>query len=192
MNVRSAAVVVAISTCLHCAGQHAADGLAANTVLIVRHAEKPEAGPSLTALGAARAQQYATYFEPFHSGVFHFRVDALYAGSDSANSERPRLTLEPISKATGLPLNLEVGTKESEKLVTLLRTQPHGSHPLIAWRHGQMRALLLALGADPAQLLPDGKWPDAVFDWVILLQFDEAGKLTHQERLKEDLAVTAP
>ena len=163
--------------------------LAGNTILIVRHAEKPEVGRELTPAGEARARAYASYFEPFHEQGWNLRVDALFAGTDSDNSVRPRLTLEPISRATGLKLNTSVGTKEPEKLVALLRTQPHGNSPLIAWRHGQIPALLHAFGASPT-LIPGDKWPDDTYDWVIVLQFDRQGTLQKQELIKEHLTIS--
>lgn len=162
--------------------------LAGNTVLIVRHAEKPEVGSGLTAVGEARAKAYVKYFEPFRLGDVTVAVDALYAGADSENSVRPRLTLEPLSKATGLKLDTSVGTKEPAKLVEMLRTQAHPKHPLIAWRHGQMGGLLAAFGAR-TDLLPGGKWPEEVFDWVVVLRFDGAGKVVDQRVVKEGLVV---
>lgn len=171
--------------------QQAKDYLANNTVLIVRHAEKPENGRGLTPAGEARAQAYARYFEPFHEGDWNVHVDALFAGTDSDSSMRPRLTLEPISRATGLRLDTSVGTREPEKLVFLLRTQTHGTHPLIAWRHGQIPALLQAFGASN-NLIPGNKWPDETYDWVIVLQFDAAGRLQKQILLKEHLTVPQP
>ncbi len=164
------------------------DYLAGNTVLIVRHAEKPVDGRELTPAGEARARAYATYFEPFHEEGWSFRVDELFAGADSANSIRPRLTLEPISRATGLKLQMPAGTKEPDKLVTLLRTQAHGIHPLIAWRHGQIPDLLRAFGASQS-LIPGDKWPDDTYDWVIVLQFGSDGRLVQQKLLKEHLTV---
>ncbi len=164
------------------------DHLAGNTVLIVRHAEKPPLGRELTPTGEARAAAYVRYFEPFHDAGLNLRVNALYAGADSADSVRPRLTLEPLSRATGLPLDSSVSTKEPTALVTLLRTQSHGNHPLVAWRHGSIPALLAAFGASPA-LLPENKWPNDTYDWVIVLTFDSAGQL-HSERLvKENLTL---
>ncbi len=184
--VAVAYLLFAVSMC----GQQVHDQLAGNTVLIIRHAEKPEAGTGLNRQGERRAELYASYFEPFSQGDLRFNVDALYAGSDSENSNRPRLTLEPLSHASGIALHREVGTKEPEKLVTELRTEPHGTHPLIAWRHGQIPALLQAFGADAKTLLPDGRWPDDVYDWVIALRFDETGMLQRQERLQEHLIVS--
>ena len=171
--------------------QSAHDHLADNTLLLIRHAEKPSAGAMLNEAGAARAEAYTSYFEPFHEGTLRFKVDALYAGADSDNSNRPRLTLEPLSKATGLPLHLDAGTKEPDKLVALLRNDEHGMHPLVAWRHGQIPALLKSFGADPEELLPGGKWPDEVYDWIIVLRFDHAGKLAGESRIVESLHIDA-
>jgi hypothetical protein len=166
----------------------APDHLAGNTILIVRHAEKPLLGRELTRAGEARANAYIHYFEPFHEGGLNIRVNALYSGSDSPDSVRPRLTLEPLSRATGLPLDSSISTKEPAALVTLLRTQPHGNHPLVAWRHGSVPALLTAFGASP-DLIPGGKWPDDTYDWVIVLTFDNSGQLRSSRLLKENLKV---
>ncbi len=164
--------------------------LANNTVLIIRHSEKPPSGPDLTPLGQAHAQAYTRYFEPFREDGLNVSVDALYAGADSENSVRPRETLEPLSKAAGLNLDVSISTKAPAELVDLLRTHPHGTHPLVCWRHGQIPALLSAFGASPA-VLPGGKWPDGTFDWVVALQFDKEGKLQSAHLLKEHLNVPA-
>jgi hypothetical protein len=166
--------------------------LANNTVLIVRHAEKPpeSAGQTgLTEAGRHRAEAYTSYFEPFQEDGLKLNISALYAGADDATSIRPRLTLEPLSKASGIPLNAAISTKSPESLAALLRTQPHGGTPLICWRHGKIPALLTALGAAPGSLLPAGKWPDDVYDWVIVLHFDPQGRLQSQKLLHETLHV---
>jgi hypothetical protein len=171
--------------------ENATDHLSGNTVLIVRHAEKPEKGRELTAQGEARARAYVKYFEPFREDGLAFHVDALYAGADSGNSIRPRLTLEPLQHATGMPLHLDVETDNSPALVEELRNEPHGSHPLIAWRHGQIPKLLANFGASPAKILPNGRWPDDVYDWVIVLAFDGKGHLVSQQLVHEHLDISA-
>jgi len=183
-------LMVAATLCasLFAATPTAHDYLANNTVLIVRHAEKPALGRELTSTGQARAGAYVRYFEPFHDGGLNLRVNALYAGSDSADSILPRLTLEPLSHATGLPLDSSVSTKNPAALVALLRTQRHGNHPLVAWRHGSIPALLTAFGASP-ELIPGGKWPNDTYDWVIVLSFDPAGHLHSSRLIQENLKV---
>ena len=178
--------------CSSALAQSAVNYLSNNTVLIVRHSEKPESGAGLTPAGEARALSYAKYFEPFQEQGLSISVDSLYAGADSKNSSRPRLTLEPLSKATGLPLHLNVGTKDAGALVVELKTEAHGRHPLIAWRHGDIPALLTAFGASPEKLLPGGKWPDDVFDWVIVLTTRPDGELTSARVIQEQLKVPVP
>jgi hypothetical protein len=193
-SMRSRFAFTLLVFCMACSlgaqSQPAQNYLANNTVLIVRHAEKPESGIGLTPLGEARAQLYAKYFEPFEEQGLSIPVDCLYAGADSKNSSRPRLTLEPLSKATGLPLHLKVGSKDSEALVLQLKTEVHGRHPLIAWRHGDIPALLSAFGVAPEKILPNGRWPDDVFDWVIMLDIGPDGHLTSAKLIQEQLKVT--
>ena len=165
--------------------QAGASHLANATVLVVRHAEKPAQGVNLTPEGVARAEKYAHYFAPFVIDGSSITINALYAGSDSADSVRPRLTLEPLSRATGIALNTQFSTKDPGALVHALVAQPHGDHVLVCWRHGKIPALLSALGADPAKLLPNGTWPDAVYDWVVLLHFNAAGQLDQQRLIHE-------
>jgi hypothetical protein len=168
---------------------HIQDHLANNTVLIIRHSEKPETGNGLTAQGEERARLYVKYFQPFQDQQSPIEVDSLYAGADSKNSIRPRLTLEPLSKATNLPINSSISSKDSAALVAELRSHPHGHGPLIAWRHGEMPALLSAFGASPDKLLPNGKWPDDVFDWVVVLTMGPDGQLVSQKLIHEQLTV---
>ncbi len=166
--------------------EKAASYLANSTVLVIRHAEKaPDSGSSLTPLGFARAEKYARYFHPFEINGKAILIDALYAGSDSTESIRPRLTLEPLSRATGLPLNTQFSTNEPEQLARALSEKPHGEHVLIAWRHKKIPSLLKALGADTAALLPEGLWPDSVYNWVILLHFGATGHVDEQELIHE-------
>jgi hypothetical protein len=45
-----------------------------------------------------------------------------------------------------------------------------------------------ALGADPESLLPNGRWPGDVFDWLIELRYDENGDLFESKRIDEHLS----
>lgn len=193
--MRSSSVLALLAVCVPCLAsapaQPAENYLANNIVLIVRHAEKPAEGNGLTPMGEARAQLYAKYFRPFQEDGLSISVDCLYAGADSKNSIRPRLTLEPLSKATGLPLHLNVGTKDPEALVHELKTEAHLQHPLIAWRHGEIPALLTAFGVAPEKVIPNGKWPDDVFDWVIVITTGADGQPVSAKLVHESLTVPA-
>jgi hypothetical protein len=152
-------------------------GLKDATVLIIRHAEKPDVGSELTAKGQQRAEEYAKYFRELKIDSRPVEPDYLAAAADSAASKRPRLTLEPLGKALGMTLDLRFKAKEDAKLAAELCAKPHGRNILICWHHGKIPDLVKALGADPAKILPNGTWPDGEFGWVLVLRYDGDGRL---------------
>jgi hypothetical protein len=189
-SVRLALALMAAASCL---GQDAG-GLKDAVVLIVRHAEKPESGQELSPEGSQRAEAYVKYFGDFQLEGRPLKLDSLFAAADSKNSHRPRLTLEPLSRALHLPLDTSFKDKEPESLADALKSKPRGKTILVCWHHGKMPELLRALGADPAALLPDGKWPDMEFAWVIELRYDGEGKLLPSQcrRIEEHLMPKDP
>ena len=163
----------------------AGPGYAGATILIVRHAEKPESGAGLTPAGERRAKAYADYFRRFEVDGQKLHVDAVVAAGDTNKSARSRLTLEPFAKASGLPLQQPYDDKETRAFADWFGRQPGGMVTLIAWHHSQIPNLLTALGADPASLLPGGAWPASIFSWVVVLRYDAAGKLVLQRVIHE-------
>jgi hypothetical protein len=164
-------------------------GLKDGVVLVIRHAEKPLDGKTLAPEGVERAKAYVHYFQDFQLDGKPLKLDALYAARDSKNSMRPRLTMEPLSQGLNLPLDSTFKDKDPEALAKELEATPHGTNILICWHHGKIPDLLHALGADPNALLPDGKWPEDVFWWVIELRYDHQGHLIPGEckRINEGL-----
>jgi len=159
-----------------------------NTViLVIRHAEKPDDGDGLSAEGEARARVYVNYFKNFTINGQPLKLDYLFAAADSTGSRRPRLTIEPTSKALGLTIDSRFKNKDFQELVNEIRSKPHGRAILIAWHHGQIPALLDALGADSNQVLPNTTWPADVFDWLIQLRYDQEGRLMEVKRIDENL-----
>jgi len=153
------------------------DGPKDAVVLIIRHAEKPDTGPGLSPSGQQRAEAYKHYFRKFTVDSKRLRIDAIFAAKDSKQSQRPRLTVEPFAKAAKLRIDTRFSSNRSAELAAALRATQQGKRILISWRHGDIPDLLRALGAKPESLLPRGKWPDPVFDWVILLSYDQDGRL---------------
>ena len=152
--------------------------LANAVVLIVRHAEKsPESGDHLTPEGDKRAAAYVEYFQKYKVDGETVHFTHLFAASDSKKSHRPRLTIEPLSKAIHMQLDLRFSDKDPEAIATDLKGHDYGNRILISWRHGEIPALISALGGDPKPLVPEGKWPDSVYDRVIELHFDSEGKI---------------
>jgi hypothetical protein len=162
--------------------------MAGVTILIVRHAEKPASGPDLSPAGGARAAAYARYFNPFNGRDGEsFTPDLLIASTDTTKSDRPELTLKPLSAAIGLPIDTHFANHQEKALAEALRSTAHGKHILIAWHHGRIAKLIHALGADPDAVLPGGNWPGSVYDWVVELSFDSNGRLTDARKIMENL-----
>lgn len=157
------------------------------TVLIIRHAEKPENGSGLTPAGEERAKAYVNYFKNLTLDGQPVKLDSIFAAADSKKSQRPRLTIEPTSRALGLPINSQFGDKDFKELAKELAAKPHGKAILIAWHHGEIPALLTSLGAAPNDILPKGKWSEDVFGWMIELRYDSDGHLAKATLIKEKL-----
>jgi hypothetical protein len=155
----------------------AQDGPKDAVVLIIRHAEKPDTGPDLSVRGQQRAEAYKDYFLKFTVDSNQLEPDAIFAAKDSKESHRPRLTVEPFANAAKLRIDRRFSSNQSPELVALLRATQQGKRIVICWHHGDIPDLLRALGAKPKDLLPRGKWPDPVFDWIILLSYDQDGRL---------------
>jgi hypothetical protein len=155
----------------------AQDGPKEAAVLIIRHAENGGIGRDLAPRGHERAEAYKNYFLNFTVDSKRLEPDAVLAAKDSKQSHRPRLTMEPFAKAAKLKIDTRFGNNQSAELAADLRANHQGKVILISWRHGDIPALLRALGAKPEDLLPRGKWPGSVYDWVILLSYDKEGRL---------------
>ena len=147
------------------------------TVLIIRHAEDADSGDGISPLGQERAEAYKNYFLNFTVDSKQREPTAIFAAKDSKKSHRPRLTMEPFAKAANLKIDMRFGNTQSADLAADLRADQQGKVILICWRHPYIPALLSALGAKPETFLPNGRWPGAVFDWIILLSFDQDGHL---------------
>jgi hypothetical protein len=145
------------------------------TVLIIRHAEKTSSGPGLSLAGEARANAYVGYFHRLTVDGAPVRIDTLIATADSDESLRERLTLEPLSRVTGLPIQQPFDNGAVKDLVGWLAHGPPDRNILIAWHHGKVPMLLADLGLDPLTILPGGRWPSDVYDWLVMLRFDRNG-----------------
>src|SRR6476661_8807040 len=145
-------------------------------VLIIRHAEKPDTGRDLSPAGQERAEAYKDYFQKFTVDSKPLSPDVIFAAKDSKQSRRPRMTVEPFAKAAHLRIDAHFSSNQSAERAGTLRATEQGKRILISWHHTDIPDLLRALGANPDSLLPHGKWPDSVYYWVILLNYDKDGR----------------
>ena len=168
----------------------AQDGPKGSVVLIIRHSEDAGSGDGISPRGEQRAEAYKNYFLNLNVDSKRLEPTVILVANDSKKSHRPRLTVEPFAKAAKLPIDTRFGNNQSAELATALRETQHGKVILICWRHGNIPALLRALGAATSEsLLPRGKWPGSVYDWVLLLSYDQDGHLipSSSRRINEHL-----
>jgi hypothetical protein len=167
----------------------AQEGPKNSVVLIIRHAEDGASDRGLTPSGQQRAETYKDYFLNFTVDSKRMEPNVIFAAKDSKQSHRPRLTVEPFAKAANLKIDTRFSNDQSTDLAADLRANQQGKVILICWRHPYVPALLRALGAKPEDFLPKGKWPGSVFDWLILLSFDDGGRLipSSTRRINEHL-----
>jgi broad specificity phosphatase PhoE len=158
-------------------------------VLLIRHAENPTNGHGLSPRGEERAKAYKDYFQNFTVDGKRREPNVIFVATDSKHSHRPRLTVQPFAKAANLPIDNRFGNNQPSDLAAELRANQQGKVILVCWHHGQIPDLLRALGAAPETLLPNGKWPRDVYDWVIMLSFDENGRVIPEstKRINEHL-----
>ena len=168
---------------------HAQDGPKDSVVLIIRHAEDAGSGDGISPLGEKRAEAYKNYFLNFTVDSKRLEPTVIFAAKDSKKSHRPRLTVEPFAKEANLKIDTLFGNDQSTDPATDLRAKDEGKVMLICWRHQYIPALLGALGANPESFLPNGKWPGAVYNWVIQLSYDQDARLipSSSRRIDEHL-----
>ena len=187
MHLRAAYLnAIAMRRCLfiaviHCSAllivANAQEGPKNSVIVIIRHAEDPANGHGLSARGQERAKAYIKYFENFTVDSKRLEPNVVVVAADSKQSHRPRLTVEPFAKAAKLPIDNRFANKQPTDLAAELHTNYQDKVILVCWHHGQIPAVLRALGADPGTLLPKGKWPKRVYDWLVMVSFDENGDL---------------
>jgi hypothetical protein len=149
---------------------------AIETIVFVRHGEKPEGGfGQLNCQGLNRALALA----PIIAKSFG-RPDAIFAPNPSHPKEdagklydyiRPLATIEPTAIWFGLPVDVSLDFHDREGLQAALekwRTPDHSVFLLVAWEHKQIapivRALLATHGAGAEMVKQVKDWDGKDFD----------------------------
>src|SRR5919202_6020586 len=118
------------------------------------------------------------------------KLSYLFAAADSPESQRPRLTIEPLARALDLDINDKHKDKDYQQLADDLLTDPKydGANSLVCWHHEQILPFAQSLGVDPSTLpsqsnWPTQGWPDDVYGWVLQLRYDAQGQLIPAQTL---------
>jgi hypothetical protein len=130
-------------------------------ILLFRHAEKPDVATDLglSPRGQIRAAALAVYLPAVFGRPSH-----LVAAQQSKDSNRPALTLKPLSDTLGLPVDTRFEHAQFKELAHELLGDPRyqGARIALCWHHGDIPDLARALNAPDA---PD-HWDPDVFDHI--------------------------
>ncbi|WP_433802193.1 hypothetical protein [Actinomycetospora sp. CA-084318] len=156
------------------------------TIMIVRHAEKPDGSThgvdadgstddeGLTPRGWSRAGALGTLVAPLvgpvRSGLV--RPTALFASDPGDHgSRRPGQTLTEVAAALRLPIDTTIRKADHAGIAAALVAA--GGAPLVAWQHEDIPGIVAALGA--VTPTPPAAWPGDRFDVVWVLRAQGAG-----------------
>lgn len=159
------------------------------TILLIRHGEKPKKNtdPGLAVAGLERAQAYSIYFQNYPNSKTPLKFKYLFASTDSAKSDRPRLTIAPFSQAVNLPINTNFSNAQYQELANsillpLTPGQYDNCNILICWHHGEVLKLASSLGVDASKAGTwPTKWPGDVFGWLLQITFDANGSINYKQ-----------
>lgn len=145
-------------------------------IILIRHGEKPgdpnsdkvADGTGLSLRGQIRAAALSVSIPAAYPNV-----NFLFATAASAKSNRPVLTITPLSQALHLKISAKHGDKDYAALADHLLTHDKyaGKVVLVCWHHGKLPKLAKALGVTP----PVDPWPAGVFDRIWQIDFPSAG-----------------
>jgi hypothetical protein len=163
---------------------------AAETIVFVRHGEKPEGGfGQLNCQGLNRALAL-----PSAIANSFGRPEAIFAPNPSLPKEdagklydyiRPLATIEPTAIQFGLPVDVSVGFDDREGLQAALeahRAPDRNVLLLVAWEHRQIapiaRALLAAHGAEAETINDIKDWAGNDYDSIYIVTIRQRGETT--------------
>lgn len=143
-----------------------------NTILILRHAEKPS-NPSnehLSLAGYQRAAALSPYFQGNFPGTDH--IFAAGVGVHSP-SQRSIETIKPLANALGLNVHDEFLKDDYQAMVAHIKSDSKydGEQLIICWTHTYIEDLARAFGATG---VPSAPWPADRFDLVWQLSYQGA------------------
>ncbi len=169
---------VGLALCLSASGARAAE-----TIVFVRHGEKPAGGlGQLDCQGLNRALALPAVIQRDFG-----RPDAIFAPNpadakiDSGKSYdyiRPLATIEPTAIALGMPVDTSIGVADWAALGRMLQTARYArALVVVAWEHSDIvklaRALVASHGGDPA-IVP--AWDYRDFDSIYVVKIGDGGK----------------
>jgi len=139
-------------------------------VLIVRHAEKPNVGDTLSKQGFQRAAAYVPYFTKQPAPFEMLTPVAVYARTTSKNhtSTRPIQTVSALANYWGVPFIVRYTSDDYKPMVSeIMNTSSYDSQMvLICWDHEHIPGIAHAFGVQNPP-----SWDESVYDRVWVINF---------------------
>jgi hypothetical protein len=188
--------LVALYLALASSSAMSAEAPVAETIVLVRHGEKPDQGlGQLDCQGLNRALAL-----PAVIGKLFGKPDAIVAPNPAQSKEdhgqpynyvRPLATIEPTAIVFGLPVDASIGVADLDVLRQKLESPVYrGALVVVAWEHVDIAKLARRLvsdhGGDPA-IVPDWQGDDFDSIYVVRLTQADAGTTVSFERRHENL-----
>lgn len=165
----------------------AAENPAVQTIVLVRHGEKPDAGlGQLSCQGLNRALALPNVIQAmFGKPDYIFAPDPAHSKPDhwkSYDYVRPLATIEPTAIRFALPVNTQFGQEDDKGLVAALESRDYrNAIVLVAWEHRKIediaQALLAHNGADPKIRVPSWAYED--FDRIYVIRITRTSDGAH-------------
>jgi hypothetical protein len=153
---------------------------ATQTIVMVRHGEKPDSGlGQLNCRGLNRALALPRVIEAKYG-----RPDVIFAPDPSKQKNdrgtkydyvRPLATIEPTAIYFGLPVNASIGFKNADKLIdALLAPRYQNSLVVVAWEHAVVeqvaRSIVTRYGGDAASV---PRWESPDYDSIYVVRITQ-------------------
>jgi hypothetical protein len=139
-------------------------------VVLLRHAEEPTSGDTLSEQGFNRADAYVPYFTQSPAPFQMLEPVALYAQCSSKNhtSTRPVQTISALANIWEVPFYVRYTAGDYKDMVTeVMNTTSYNSKMvMICWEHDHLSDIAKAFGVNNPP-----SWDDSVFDRVWVINF---------------------
>jgi hypothetical protein len=161
------------------------DAKTTETIVMVRHGEKPANGlGQLNCQGLNRSLALARVIEAKFG-----HPDAIFAPNPAKQKDdrgkkydyvRPLATIEPTAIYFGMPVDTSIGFKDIDKLVdTVLASRYESELVVVAWEHSIVeeaaRRIMKQYGGDPKSV---PKWQSPDFDSIYIVRVTKQGSKT--------------
>jgi broad specificity phosphatase PhoE len=187
-----------------CLPRAAAQPITHETIVFMRHGEKPAAGlGQINCQGLNRALALPKVLaKRFGTPAAIFAPDPAQQVQDHGISYdyiRPLATIEPTAVSLGLPVDTTFGVRDTEGLIHALTAPDHANSLIfVAWEHRVLpavaRILLQHFGGNPAAVTD---WPSNDFDSLYVLRITREGThdtaaFTHEVEGLNNLPAACP